>query len=50
MYKCKECSKAIIIIEGKQIRICDCTKPDGTPSTIILDMEANAKGLSNIKL
>ena len=49
MYKCKECNKAIIIINDKQIRICDCKKPDGSPSTVIIDIEATAKGFSKLK-
>jgi len=49
MYKCKECSKAIIIIDDKQFRICDCKKADGSPSTIVIDMEAAAKGSTKLR-
>ena len=50
MYKCSVCRKAVIV-EGvtTPIRACDCKKADGTPSAIIMDMQATAKGRSQFK-
>jgi hypothetical protein len=50
MYKCSVCGKAVIV-EGvtTPIRACNCKKADGTPSTIVVDMDATAKGRSQFK-
>lgn len=46
-YKCKECGSEVIIEPGKEpVRTCSCKKEDGTPSTIITNIDAVAQGKS----
>lgn len=46
-YICKQCGSEVIVEENKEpVRKCSCKKEDGTPSTIIVDVNAVAQGKS----
>jgi hypothetical protein len=46
MYKCSKCNTPVIVTEGQTFRVCTCTKENGTPATIVMDMNSTieAKG------
>jgi len=47
MYKCSKCGKGVLVKDlPEPIRACNCTKADGTPATITLEVEGNAYGKS----
>jgi hypothetical protein len=51
MYKCSKCGKGVLVKDlPTPIRACNCTKDDGvTPATIVLEMEGEMYGKSDLK-
>lgn len=46
-YKCKKCGSEVIIEPNQEpIRSCSCKKENGTPETIVADVNAVAQGKS----
>lgn len=43
MYKCANCGIAVIVIEGKIIKVCNCN------SGVIAELSATATGKSTVK-
>lgn len=47
MYKCSVCGTGVLVKDlPKPIRKCKCTKADGTPAAITLDISGDAYGKS----
>lgn len=44
MYKCSKCNLAVIVLDGKTIKACQCKAP------IICEMEATATGKGGVSL